>query len=54
MAIGFGKYFLTNCAVRPGQDAKYPASIALHQVDGVGLKAAACRKLMRVGRVLIW
>ena len=54
MAIGLFKYFLTNCEVRPGQEAKYPASIALHHVEIVGLKAAACRKVMRVGRVLIW
>ena len=54
MAIGFSKCLRTNWDVRPGQEVKYPASIALHQVDGVGLKAAACRKLMRFGRVLIW
>ena len=54
VAIAFGKCLFTSCDVKPGHDAKYPASMALHHVDTVGLNAAAWRKLMRFGSVFIW
>ena len=54
MASDLGKCFLTICAVNPGHDAKKPASMALHHVDIVGLNAAAWRKVIRFGIVLIW
>ena len=42
----------TRAEVRPGHVWKNPASIALHHVSGVGLKAAAWRKVMR--SLLAW
>jgi hypothetical protein len=38
-----GKFLRTRSLVRPGQVEKYPASMALHQVYGIGLQAAWCK-----------
>ena len=45
VAIDLGKCFRTRLEVKPGQVAKKPLSIALHQVDMQGLNAVACKKV---------
>ena len=51
---GLGRCLRTASEVSPGQDTKYPASIAAHQVATVGLKAAACRNAIKSALVLWW
>jgi hypothetical protein len=41
-ASDFSRYFLTYCAVSVGYVMKFPASMALMNVDGTGDPAAAC------------
>ena len=54
VANALGRCFLTMFEVSPGQEAKYPASMALHHVLIVGLNAAAWRKAISFGMVLVW
>jgi hypothetical protein len=43
----FGRCLVTNEAVRPGQESKWPRWMAPRKVEGSGLKAQACRKAAR-------
>ena len=42
-----GRCLRTAADVNPGQVGKYPASMAAHHVETVGLNAAACRKAIK-------
>ena len=43
MASNFGRCFMMRVGVRFGQDSNFPRFTALSSVDGLGLKAQACR-----------
>ena len=50
----FGRCLVTAAVVKPGQVTKWPLSIALVNVDVVGLKHAACKYWMRSVTSDIW
>ena len=53
VSMDVGMCLRTSLDVRPGQVAKYPASMALHQVSTTGLEKALCRNCTRVVSVLM-
>ena len=54
VSMDAGRCLRTNLEVRPGQVAKYPASMDLQQVSTTGLKQALWRNWTRAGSVIMW